>query len=82
MVEAEDPVPESDGVGAGVAAGAGVALEDVSDFDELDEPLLSVLQKPPPLKVTPTGRKTFFTGCTLPSTGWTASVNGSSVNDC
>ena len=72
MVEAEDPVPESDGVGAGVAAGAGVALEDVSDFDELDEPL----------KVTPTGRKTFFTGCTLPSTGWTASVNGSSVNDC
>ena len=43
VVEAEDPVPESDGAGAGGAAGAGVALEDVSDFDELDEPLLSVL---------------------------------------
>jgi hypothetical protein len=34
------------------------------------------------LKVTPTGRKTFFTGIVSPVLGWTASVSASSLKDC
>jgi len=34
------------------------------------------------LKVMPTGRKTFFTGRIVPSTGWRASVRVSSVKSC
>jgi hypothetical protein len=52
--------------------------DDLLVLDELDEPP----EPRPPLKVTPTGRKTFLTGCTLPSVGWTASVSASSENAC
>ena len=66
-----------------------------SVFDELAEPLaepladvdevlprLSVLKKPDPLKVTPTGVNTFFTGSTSPDSGWAYSVRVSSWNAC
>lgn len=46
------------------------------------EPRLSVLKKPDPLKVTPTGWKTFFTESTSPDSGWVYSVRVSSVNAC
>lgn len=63
-------------------------------FDELEdsevepggvlacEPRLSVLKNPEPLKVTPTGWNTFFTGSTLPDSGWVYSVSESSLNAC
>ena len=47
-----------------------------------DDPRLSVLKKPDPLNVTPTGWKTFFTGSTWPDSGWAYSVSESSVNAC
>jgi hypothetical protein len=63
-------------------------LDELSD-DEPDEPLLplfeprlSVLKKPLPLNVTPTGWNTFLTGMTSPEDGWAASVSVSSANDC
>jgi hypothetical protein len=34
------------------------------------------------LNVTPTGRKTFFTGRVAPDAGCTASVSASSLKDC
>lgn len=46
------------------------------------EPRLSVLKKPDPLKVTPTGWNTFFTASTSPESGWVYSVSESSVNAC
>ena len=51
-------------------------LVDVEDF----LPRLSVLKKPDPLKVTPTGVNTFFTGSTSPVSGWAISVRVSSWN--
>ena len=45
-------------------------------------PRLSVLKKPDPLNVTPTGVKTFFTGSTSPLSGWAISVRFSSWNPC
>ena len=45
-------------------------------------PRLSVLKKPEPLKVTPTGWNTFFTGRRSPDPGWAYSVRESSVNAC
>jgi len=54
--------------------GAGV----VEDF----LPRLSVLKKPDPLKVTPTGVKTFLTGSTSPESGWAISVRFSSWKPC
>jgi hypothetical protein len=45
-------------------------------------PRLSVLKKPLPLNVTPTGWKTFLTGLISPDVGCSASVSVSSVNDC
>ena len=44
-------------------------------------PRLSVLKKPLPLNVTPTGWNTFFTGKTSPDVGCSYSVRLSSVND-
>ncbi len=41
-------------------------------------PRLSVLKKPDPLKLTPTGVKTFFTARTSPLSGWAIAVRGSS----
>ena len=46
------------------------------------DPRLSVLKNPEPLKVTPTGWKTFFTGRRSPDPGWAYSVRESSVNAC
>ncbi len=45
-------------------------------------PRLSVLKKPVPLKVTPTGVNTFLTGSTLPESGWAISVKLSSWKPC
>ena len=47
-----------------------------------DEPRLSVLKKPEPLNVTPTGWNTFFTARTSPESAWVYSVRVSSVNAC
>ncbi len=64
------------------------ALEEVDDSDEEPggvvacEPRLSVLKKPEPLKVTPTGWNTFLTGSTSPDSGWVYWVSESSVNAC
>lgn len=46
------------------------------------EPRLSVLKKPEPLKVTPTGWNTFLTGRRSPVCGCVYSVSESSVNAC
>lgn len=51
---------------------------EVADF----LPRLSVLKKPEPLKVTPTGVKTFLTGRTSPVWGWAISVRLSSWKPC
>ncbi len=45
-------------------------------------PRLSVLKKPDPLNVTPTGVNTFFTGRTSPVSGWAISVRLSSWKPC
>jgi hypothetical protein len=45
-------------------------------------PRLSVLKNPEPLKVTPTGVNTFFTGMTSPESGWAISVRFSSWKPC
>jgi len=56
---------------------------DVLDSDFADFlSRLSVLKKPEPLKVTPTGVKTFLTGRTSPDWGWATSVRVASVNAC
>ena len=67
-------------------------LDDELSFDESLEPdgvvvddflpRLSVLKKPEPLNVTPTGVNTFFTGSTSPVSGWAISVSESSWNPC
>lgn len=69
-----------------------VDFED-SDFDsdfvlaslELDDgflPRLSVLKKPDPLNVTPTGVNTFLTGIISPESGWAIEVRFSSWKPC
>jgi hypothetical protein len=51
--------------------------------DEADFlPRLSVLKKPDPLNVTPTGVKTFLTGISSPESGWATSVRFSSWKPC
>ncbi len=45
-------------------------------------PRLSVLKNPEPLKVTPTGVKTFLTGRISPLSGWAISVRLSSWKPC
>jgi hypothetical protein len=45
-------------------------------------PRLSVLKKPEPLKVTPTGVKTFLTGRSSPLSGWAITVRFSSWKPC
>ena len=45
-------------------------------------PRLSVLKNPEPLKVTPTGVKTFLTGMTSPESGWAISERLSSWKPC
>jgi len=61
-------------------------FDDESEVDPgavvADEARLSVLKKPEPLKVTPTGWKTFFTGRISPDSGWAYSSSVSSVNAC
>lgn len=54
------------------------AVEDVDGVVADDLPRLSVLKKPEPLNVTPTGVKTFLTGRTSPLSGWAISVRFSS----
>lgn len=56
-------------------------LDDEPEPSAVD-PRLSVLKKPLPLNVTPTGWKTFFTAIVSPEAGCTYSVSVSSVNDC
>jgi hypothetical protein len=69
--EPDEPVPfESP------AADVDAALD--ADF----LPRLSVLKKPEPLKVTPTGVKTFFTASSSPLSGWAISVRFSSWKPC
>ena len=66
------------------------ADDDPADDESLDEagevadflPRLSVLKKPEPLNVTPTGVKTFLTGRTSPVSGWAISVRLSSWKPC
>jgi hypothetical protein len=45
-------------------------------------PRLSVLKKPEPLKVTPTGVNTFLTGRSSPLSGWAITVRFSSWKPC
>ena len=51
-----------------------------SDFDDFSR--LSVLKKPDPRNVTPTGVKTFLTGRSSPESGCATSVRVASVNAC
>ena len=46
-----------------------LAVDDDAAVDDGFLPRLSVLKKPDPLKVTPTGVKTFLTGRTSPESG-------------
>ena len=46
-----------------------LAVDDDAVVDDGFLPRLSVLKKPDPLKVTPTGVKTFLTGRTSPESG-------------
>jgi hypothetical protein len=59
-----------------------VELESLEPDDAVEVadflPRLSVLKKPDPLKVTPTGVNTFLTGRTSPESGWAISVRFSS----
>ena len=57
-------------------------VEDVDGVVTDDLPRLSVLKKPEPLNVTPTGVKTFLTGRTSPLSGWAISVRFSSWKPC
>ncbi len=57
-------------------------VEDVDGVVADDLPRLSVLKKPEPLNVTPTGVKTFLTGRTSPVSGWAISVRFSSWKPC
>jgi hypothetical protein len=68
-------------------SGAFVApsLEEVLSEDGLAAvffPRLSVLKNPDPLKVTPTGVKTFFTAMSAPVWGWATSQSVSSEKAC
>ena len=60
------------------------SLADVVEAGEAADffPRLSVLKKPEPLNVTPTGVKTFLTGRTSPVSGWAISVRLSSWKPC
>ncbi len=58
-----------------------LVLDDAGDVDD-DLPRLSVLKKPDPLNVTPTGVNTFFTARTSPLSGWAISVRFSSWKPC
>ena len=58
------------------------SLEDFPPPDAVDFCLLSVLKNPEPLKLTPTGWKTFFTAMTSPDSGCASSESVSSLNDC
>lgn len=55
--------------------------EELLPFSE-DFERLSVLKNPEPLKLTPTGWKTFLTGITSPEAGCANSDSVSSLNDC
>jgi hypothetical protein len=66
----DDPDPDS------VEDGAVSFVDDASLGVVLEVflPRLSVLKKPEPLNVTPTGVKTFLTGRSSPESGWAISV--------
>ncbi|MBV1892874.1 MAG: hypothetical protein KUG57_02440 [Ilumatobacteraceae bacterium] len=55
---------------------------DSPDAPPDDLPRLSVLKKPDPLNVTPTGWNTFLTAISSPDSGWATSASVSSVKDC
>jgi len=57
-------------------------VDDDAGVDADFLPRLSVLKKPEPLKVTPTGVNTFLTGSTSPESGWAISVRLSSWKPC
>ncbi len=58
------------------------SLDDAAGVVDDFLPRLSVLKKPDPLNVTPTGVKTFLTGRTSPVSGWAISVRLSSWKPC
>jgi len=72
-----DP-PESDPLDDDPADWSPEEAFEVEDF----LPRLSVLKKPEPLNVTPTGVKTFLTGRTSPVSGWAIWVRFSSWKPC
>ena len=59
-----------------------LVVDDAAVVDAGFLPRLSVLKKPEPLKVTPTGVKTFLTGNISPESGWAISVRLSSWKPC
>jgi hypothetical protein len=59
-----------------------LVVDDDAGVDADFLPRLSVLKKPDPLNVTPTGVKTFLTGRTSPVSGWAISVRLSSWKPC
>ena len=59
-----------------------VSLDELLSAVLVDLARLSVLKKPDPLKLTPTGWNTFFTGITTPDSGCANSDSVSSLNDC
>jgi len=83
VVDEEPPLddePPSELDDALVLDSLDVELDDAAVADFL--PRLSVLKNPEPLKVTPTGVKTFLTGSTSPLSGWAISVRFSSWKPC
>jgi hypothetical protein len=58
------------------------SLDDLPLSVAVDFCRLSVLKNPEPLKLTPTGWKTFFTAITSPDSGCVNSDSVSSLNDC
>ena len=58
------------------------SLDDLPLSLAVDFCRLSVLKNPEPLKLTPTGWKTFLTAITSPDSGCANSNSVSSVNDC
>ena len=78
----DDPEPESFEPFEDSDEDFSFELLDESPDDDFVPLRLSVLKKPDPLKVTPTGWKTFFTAIFLPVSGWGYLVRVSSVKAC
>jgi hypothetical protein len=74
LLDSDEPLLDESLLEESLVEPAGVVVEVL--------PRLSFLKNPLPLKVTPTGWKTFLTAITSPLSGWTNSVNESSWKDC